>query len=516
MLVKQHLPNMTMTILEQPQHWLVTASQQTACTTDTRTNLTTQDECTRAHNGHTTPGSVTLSSTTILNDQHKDLIMSQSRSVSQQPPTPLTAQQVHRDQPPDEHPDGAKRVAGVGLWSHVSSPHFPVPPTTTTDSVTNNVTGESSNTATLTNNATDSSSIQRSRRELWSVPPNTRPVPPEEDMSTPAHPLVKLTKALNYIDNQAQNMYVKLKQILNKIHKLYTSNTTAQNNVLNSIHWQNVKFYLPEADQHELHQIIHTVSAPLLNCIQEHCKESMCTLYHNVITTINNTYHVIRTDDMSCHIAEHTTESKIHESIHKLLKHLKENENNVNQHTITQQTHTYNSTMSLNPNNAQQINKQTQIHTTIQCHSTLTIHNNTIINTHNNPMSLNPNNAQQINKQTQIHITIQCHPTLTQYITHQSKHSNKTNRPSLNNEKKRRKNQDTQSHPTTTVHTHTKKLTYKSNLQLICQTRPVTRSTCGASKMNMHLPIKNKNIHTRSQPIPNRTQQSDTWNNKQS
>ena len=28
----------------------------------------------------------------------------------------------------------------------------------------------------------------------------------------------------------------------------------------------------------------------------------------------------------------------------------------------------------------------------------------------------------------------------TQYITHQSKHSNKTNRPSLNNEKKRRKN----------------------------------------------------------------------------
>ena len=52
-------------------------------------------------------------------------------------------------------------------------------------------------------------------------------------------------------------------------------------------------------------------------------------------------------------------------------------------------------------------------------------------------MSLNPNNAQQTNKQTQIHTTIQCHSTLTQHITHQSKHSNKTNRPSLNNEKKR-------------------------------------------------------------------------------
>ena len=359
---------------------------------DTRTNLTTQDECARAHNGHTTPGSVTLSSTTILNDQHKDLIMSQSRSVSRQPPTPLTAQQVHRDQPPDEHPDGAKRVAGVGLRSHVSSPHFPVPPTTTTDSVTNNVTGESSNTATVTNNATDSSSIQRSRQELWSVPPDTRPVPPEEDTSTPAHPLVKLTKALNHIDNQAQNMYVKLKQILNKIHKLYTSNTTALNNVLNSIHWQNVKFYLPEADQHELHQIIHTVSAPLLNCIQEHCKESMCTLYHNVITTINNTYHVIHTDEMSCHIAEHTTESKIHESIHKLLKHLKENENNVNQHTITQQTHTYNSTISHNSNNTQQTNTY---NSTMSHNSNNTQQTN--INTYNSTMSHNSNNTQQTN-----------------------------------------------------------------------------------------------------------------------
>ena len=83
------------------------------------------------------------------------------------------------------------------------------------------------------------------------------------------------------------------------------------------------ELYLQDANPQTVQDIIQTVSASLLNCsINEHYKEKLPYINNNT-TIINDTYHTIHNDDTSC-MTEHTITSKIQESMHRMVDHLKD------------------------------------------------------------------------------------------------------------------------------------------------------------------------------------------------
>ena len=290
-----------------------------------------------------------------------------------------------------------KRVAGVGLRYQSTSHNSPIPPINTNSSINQpqDVTvNNSSHTAAVTTNNTNSSPPQGLRPQPECIPPDAQLVPPEEDTSVPVHPLEKLTIALDNVKVTIHNMMSKIKQTLVKMYKIYMHKTVAQQQVLNHAHWHNVKLYLLDVDPETLHNIIQTVSAPLLDCIREHYTNS-------TITTINNTYLTIHNEN-NAHLTEQMITCRIQESTLKMITHLKDinnnNNTNINNSTITQSQDTNTTTNS----------------TTTQSQDTNTTTNNT---SHTNSQHTTAN------------------------TTH--KHSNRANRPSLKNRSKRIKSKHT-------------------------------------------------------------------------
>ena len=364
------------------------------------TNSTTQEECAHGHSGRTTLGDVVRSSTinSGLNPNKVQPATSTSGlTANRQSLNPPTAQQIHRDPPPDEH-SVAKRVAGVGLRYQSTSPNSPVPPTNNSVNQPQEVTvNNSSHTAAVTPNTNNSSPPQGLRPQPECIPPDAQLVPPEEAMSVPVHPLEKLTTALDNVKVTIHNMMSKINQTLIKVYKIYKHKTVAQQQVLNYAHWHNVKLYLPDVDPETLHNIIQTVSAPLLNCIREHYTNTMVTHHNSIVTIINNTYLTIHNEN-NAHLTEQMITWRIRESTWKRITHLKDMNNNNN-------TNNNNDT---NTNN----------NTTTQSQDTNTTTNNT---SH----------------------TIILTPTVNIPQPIQHKHSNRANRPSLKNRSKQIKSKHT-------------------------------------------------------------------------
>ena len=67
--------------------------------------------------------------------------------------------------------------------------------------------------------------------------------------------------------------------------------------------------------------------------INEHYKEKLPYIKNN-ITIITDTYHTIHDDNNSC-MTEHTITSKIQESMHRMVDHLKDKSNNINNYNNT-------------------------------------------------------------------------------------------------------------------------------------------------------------------------------------
>ena len=185
-----------------------------------------QELCAHNNSGHTTPGDL-VSPTTIppTLDPHKVLSTSQPELTSQrQSPSPLTAQQANPASLPDEHVM-AKCVVDVAERYQTQPANFPLPPTITSNNTVPNqdTVNHPAQTAAVSHNHDDTSTLNGLRQEHESIPCDTQSTPPEEGVDEPVHPpstekpLTMETLAI--IKTIVQHMTINIIKIIDKIQK---------------------------------------------------------------------------------------------------------------------------------------------------------------------------------------------------------------------------------------------------------------------------------------------------------